>query len=244
MNMNKVLTTLAAVTVSTATCQAAISLTKGSSDFDFSYTGSQIHAGGYLNGWSGLADNDGSFDLSNSASTLQLDTTGTSHTSIQGTNAGWSTVRTGDWTFEMQAKFNNVANGFALWLGTGTQLALVEVYNDRISEYQDTPQFATGLTLNDGASHTVRVAFDGSDSLFYVYLDDNLLNPAGQAPLSPFANGDLNLGDFASSTFGDDLDIDVENISFTDGAFAPVPEPSSTALLGLGGMALLLRRRK
>jgi len=34
-------------------------------------------------------------------------------------------------------------------------------------------------------------------------------------------------------------DIGIKNVTFN-----PVPEPSSTALLGLGGLALILRRRK
>lgn len=36
----------------------------------------------------------------------------------------------------------------------------------------------------------------------------------------------------------------VDNVSLEEGAIAPIPEPSAAALLGLGGISLLIRRRR
>jgi len=48
---------------------------------------------------------------------------------------------------------------------------------------------------------------------------------------------------YSTTNPGTNSSIDNEWFAITDG-FIPVPEPSSTALLGLGGLALLLRRKK
>jgi hypothetical protein len=68
---------------------------------------------------------------------------------------------------------------------------------------------------------------------------------------------DFDAGDFAGGTEGNTLEFGVTNIDNTAldnrGASVdnivfeladPVPEPASTALLGLGGLALILRRRR
>jgi|AOAMet2_C49A8_35_1029299.scaffolds.fasta_scaffold04530_2 hypothetical protein len=64
---------------------------------------------------------------------------------------------------------------------------------------------------------------------------------------------DFDAGDFAGGNEGNTLEFGVANIddatsnrgSFVDNInFTLVPEPTTTALLGLGGLALILRRRK
>jgi hypothetical protein len=56
--------------------------------------------------------------------------------------------------------------------------------------------------------------------------------------------GDVVLGDGGSVTFTGDIDDGSFRVSGITIDTVVVPEPSSTALLGLGGLALLLRRRK
>ncbi len=66
------------------------------------------------------------------------------------------------------------------------------------------------------------------------------------------AAGYYNTTGFAFSGSIDDVQIYDEALSASDATFllnnagtaVGVPEPSSTALLGLGGLALILRRRK
>lgn len=65
------------------------------------------------------------------------------------------------------------------------------------------------------------------------------------------ANTDAGLGQYITGSFT--ADAATQNFSFTSGArqlnaiqlrLTAVPEPSSTALLGLGGLAMILRRRR
>jgi hypothetical protein len=57
--------------------------------------------------------------------------------------------------------------------------------------------------------------------------------PAGTRTLSVVLTSDRGAGNY-NDAYVDNLEVD----------FAVVPEPSITALLGLGGLALILRRRK
>jgi len=52
-----------------------------------------------------------------------------------------------------------------------------------------------------------------------------------------YTDGDLTIGGDNSAAFADVFQVSGNTLSL-------VPEPSSTALLGLGGLALILRRRK
>jgi hypothetical protein len=72
-------------------------------------------------------------------------------------------------------------------------------------------------------------------------IDTTLLSVAVDGNQSTlFAHGDVATAGSYTETFGGDVS------SATVLAFeaAAIPEPSSTALLGLGGLALILRRRR
>lgn len=67
-------------------------------------------------------------------------------------------------------------------------------------------------------------------------------NNAGTSPFGQFA-----IGTFTADGTDPDLTLDTNgfgNAHITAWQIRSVPEPSSTALLGLGGLALILRRRK
>jgi len=105
--------------------------------------------------------------------------------------------------------------------------------------------FSTGLstilTMDTSVFHTYRVTYDqAADPQVNLYIDNNAV-PA-------FSTNDQWFGDFDKLLFGDISSggeagqIDVDFISWTAGVHAPVvPEPTSLALIALGG--LVLRRK-
>lgn len=99
------------------------------------------------------------------------------------------------------------------------------------------PEIAFDFT--DGF-HTVRAAVD-SNNLTSVWIDGNLV-------IDELVSANFNASEFSrigrwgGQTRGGDATIDYIRFD-TTGAYAPVPEPGSLALLGLGGLALLRRRR-
>lgn len=94
-----------------------------------------------------------------------------------------------------------------------------------------------------------------TSDLSWLTVDLSNYNTAGESSLTLVDYTGSNTGTFASVTvtdglttlvYGDDYTLDYttdSNITLNL-TTAAVPEPSSTALLGLGGLALILRRRK
>jgi hypothetical protein len=119
------------------------------------------------------------------------------------------------------------------------------VLNDRISV--NDVDYLVGTDFDDGAFHTFRIAHDAVDNELFFWADGNLLN----ADLSTALNGNNGSG-FDNSTFighysgshGGEWGLDYIRIDESALGLTAIPEPSSTALLGLGGLALILRRRK
>ncbi|NWK56800.1 PEP-CTERM sorting domain-containing protein [Verrucomicrobiaceae bacterium N1E253] len=101
------------------------------------------------------------------------------------------------------------------------------------------------MTASNLGFHTWRIAYDGTAEELFFYRDGVLMNAGGSGIAASTDLGNPSstfFGDYSSGLSGDfELDYMVLDAS---GAFAPVPEPSSAALLGLGGLALILRRRK
>ena len=115
----------------------------------------------------------------------------------------------------------------------------------------DNDAYAAGhgnVSMISGSNFGVYHDHDGSDGVDP--LDDfAIIIPGTTETLATSGSfiitGTISPGSFAANyklgTFTNNPDA---TITVTDTAFAPVPEPSSTALLGLGGLALILRRRR
>ncbi|MGJ8658196.1 MAG: LamG domain-containing protein, partial [Akkermansiaceae bacterium] len=104
--------------------------------------------------------------------------------------------------------------------------------------------------LVDGNWHLVTMTYDQSTTTLAVYFDGVLIDENTSS--GTFASGaayDLGFGARADGSRGENTLIDSIQyyntaLSASEVAALAVPEPSSAALLGLGGLALIIRRRK
>ena len=171
------------------------------------------------------------------------------------TDFGGSITRqsvTGDMTIEVSVHVNSDGNGgagstgyFAFALqrpGESDSFRMTIDANEVNFDSGGTNAIATAD--NTDGFHVFRIANTGDD--YFVWRDGVLLNADENSPFAP-TNGSFNtggawfLGDFSGS-IGGNWEVDYIRVD-NGGAFAPVPEPSSLALLGLGGLLIARRRR-
>ncbi len=143
--------------------------------------------------------------------------------------------------------------------GWGTTLNGAASPEDAVMDPGHSLSFAvtsSSVTMGDGGPSTI--TFDGFSALRHRNVntpdDVGTITLADTSTLTLNGSGSTNTGDFQG--FGTVTDsFTVLNDSTSTGNFRimrlsmeftaePIPEPSSTALLGLGGLALILRRRK
>ena len=163
---------------------------------------------------------------------------------VNATDAGVATALLGD----RDAPANNQQSiRFEQYNNTG---------NYGITEFGGFGDQNSGVAVANGTDVHLLFTTDGTDTLLYV--DGVLANTfTGQAIDISGTTGlgaDLRAGGaFTDTLNGDILGFAAYDSELTAGealthsnafAAAAVPEPSSTALLGLGGLALILRRRK
>lgn len=168
----------------------------------------------------------------------------------------------GSFTYEAIINWNNTSDSSAgIMGGTSAGGAWMRERNgeihyafgagDAVNRFDGTIDVSAAKA--DGNFHHLALVYDGTAGEVRFYLDSTLLDTNTDADigtLGTLLNGtdDFRLGNYngsASEDFQGIMDhFRISDTALTTGEFLTVPEPSSTALLGLGGLALILRRRK
>jgi lysophospholipase L1-like esterase len=192
---------------------------KASADLNSRFEGNEIWNGSaYLNGWAQFNELTESLP---EATDLRLIHPSTNGRWLEGTNAGWSALSAGSWTFETRLKCNANANGFVLWLGTGTQRIIVEVHGNRTQDFGAT-SFNVAHNNLDGNFHVFRVTHDAANARYHVFRDNIRLTPLDGATYDQSgADNRLILGDYTTATFGNAFDITLDHVRFGPGAWLP-----------------------
>ena len=252
MKLKYTLAALAVLAVTTLSAQAVITNMKDATAFAQFYLGNQMWENGtpaYVGDWNG--------DIASGGTQADYSNNGTNLVVSQTTNNGWFQhdndtspwdllLPTESWTAEMRVHVQSTPGGVSLWgaqIGDGA--GIITVNNNGVSAGAGAA-LDLDTTDNTDGFHTFRLAYDGPDGVYSVWRDGALLTSTQTATLN-LGFSRFIIGDCCSSYGGVGNVFEIEYAAYdVTGAFAPVlvPEPSSTALLGLGGLALLLRRRK
>ena len=156
------------------------------------------------------------------------------------------------WTLEVTVGKVGGTQGTNGWFGIATDVeansSAFYFKDDRVAIENGTTdrEFMVGTPFGNGSYHTVRIAHDAVANSYYYWMDGILLNPDLSTPFGPGNPGFLNatsifIGDYGANFTGT---YSIDTIRLTPGAFAPVPEPSTSALLvGLLAVGLARRRR-
>ena len=154
-------------------------------------------------------------------------------------------------TWEIRLRLNDLNprnEYFAIWSGhdEGRDTYLINETEIRIT------QVGGGFTTiaHDFTEFTtVRFAYDGSiadfSEIVHVWIDSVQVTQDDGNPRTTATNDSrLIIGDETSGPAGDFLNVDIDYFAYdVNNALAPIPETGSSALLGLGVLALLRRRR-
>ncbi len=204
----------------------------GSSSFAYRFEGNEIWNGSaFVNGWGQLGTLTKSVvdatDIKVVNPSGAANSLGSSGTSAHPN--GWDAIRSGSWTFEVRLKFNANANGFILWLGTGTQRILVEAHGDRTQDYGNN---AFNISHNnlDNAFHVFRIAHDATNAKYHVWRDGTRLTQvAGVAYDQAATDSRIILGDYTSGTFGNNFDVTIDYVRYDGtGAYLPTTADADT----------------
>ncbi len=209
-----------------------------------------IHTSTSLGAYEGSADPTG-FTKQFGTGTLVNDSpsvgigTATWSTSADNRFAGASHDLGTEWTVEARFKVvSNTDSGVFQLLTRSGQAVDIWVDDTGIRS-----GFATGTVIHtfgssitgDDTFHTIRVGLESSGDAT-VWWDDAEVATVAEADMGNVAAGTQAVWGDSNSALDDGV-LEIDYVRYaTD--FTPVPEPSSTALLGLGGIALILRRRK
>lgn len=198
------------------------SIEGNSSSFNSRFEGNEIWNGSaFVNGWTEAG---GALTKSLPATTdLRIVHPSTNGRWLEGTNAGWSPIASGSWTLETRILCTANANGFALWLGTGTRRIIVEFHGNRIQDHADGGQtFIVPSNNLDGIPHILRIVHDAPNARYHVFRDGVRLSPIDGTPYDQTATDSrLILGDYTSGTFGNLFDVTIDHVRFTNSALIP-----------------------
>ena len=192
-------------------------------EFCTGYKGNQIYDGAnYVNGWAKVENGGSLISTLINVDELSIVNASTGGSWVEGTGTGWTEGNGGNWTMEIRAKFDNVANGFELWLGTGAGIARVQIYSDRTQD-QGGQSYNVSHNNSDGAFHDFRIAHDAGAGVYHVFRDGVRITPIDGAGYdSPSTDQRLIFGDTSASSFGDafGVTIDCINIDYS-GVWVP-----------------------
>lgn len=167
-----------------------------------------------------------------------------------------------DFTLEMIVNWNNLGttrNG--LFNGNGDDGLFWVRENGGNLQYvfgventNDVREFGSTVDVSaekaDGKYHALAFAYDSTNGELRTYVDGVLKQTNTDTSIGTLGNlydglNDFRLGRDSSANFEGLVDhARISDTALTAGELLAVPEPSSAALLGLGGLALILRRRK
>lgn len=242
MKTRSLLTGLVATTLVAGSASAALTGPLDSSSFDHQANGNQIWDGtNYVGDWDGAVASGGTTaDYSLNGTALAISQT-TNNGWIQQDNGAspWESI-TGSWTVE--ASMVVTSGDAGIWGALG-QAGIITVNTSGV-----TTGIGTGADLdssdNSDGFHTFRLAYDSDVDLYYVWRDGVLLTSTMGAAIN-LGNTRLIVGDCCSSVGGSGSAYEIAYVRYDgDGAYAPIPEPGSLALLGLGGLMIARRRRR
>ncbi|MFC5050414.1 PEP-CTERM sorting domain-containing protein [Rubritalea spongiae] len=168
-----------------------------------------------------------------------------SNTQLTASGGGTSIGSAGSVTLDGDAtSVGVVADGGDNSFGVGSNMATgetlifsIESMSLDISGYEASFAGFTAVQLNETAGHSHIGIFGVGSGLKEVEFNNNYSTAIAPAESELFITAGLMNNNNSGAAWGARLlDFDVE--------VTAVPEPSSTVLLGLGGLALILRRRK
>ena len=173
--------------------------------------------------------NDGSFGYTIAPGATEVTLSLVLHLDGNSNSWGWAGLR----DLENGSGEDSFRIGFKAFNGWGYR------GNDAVEVYEGD----TGVSIYDATPTSYRAtAVFNLVSNTYSYTVENLTS-GGSVVLASNVAIATAVADLDWSTY-DGLFMRGRNVSFDGISVASVPEPSSTALLGLGGLALILRRRK
>ncbi len=186
------------------------------------FEGHQIYDGvAFVNGWAEVNPEGTTEALVGDLTDLHRQHVNGGAAWMDGTLTGWNGWNHGSWTFEAGLRIGSAPNGFYLWLGTDSNLILIEIADDATRGYSG--GFAAGHQNDDGAIHVFRVAHDAPNERYHVWRDGlRLTPPAGVA--YDLGNDDwrLILGDWTGGSSGDLYDVVIDYVAFDPtGAYLP-----------------------